>query len=77
MTQEINSTDDFHIEPITVSMADAERLTGLSRVTIYRLIAGERLVCVKAGAKSLVTMASLRAYLDALPRFVGKSGRAA
>ena len=41
------------LEPFYVSIPETSRLTGLSTVTIYRLIANERLVCVKAGAKSL------------------------
>jgi hypothetical protein len=57
-----------------VSISDTARLTGLSTVTVYRLIAKEKLVCVKAGAKSLVEVASIRRYLASLPRFVGTTG---
>jgi hypothetical protein len=65
------------IEPLFVSISETSRITGLSTVTIYRLIAKERLVCVKAGAKSLVEMASIMSYLASLPRFIGKTGKAA
>jgi hypothetical protein len=59
-----------------VSISDTTVLTGLSTVTVYRLIAKEKLVCVKAGAKSLVEVASIRRYLASLPRFVGTTGKA-
>ena len=65
------------IEPLYVSIPETSRITGLSTVTIYRLIADERLVCIKAGAKSLVEMASIKGYLASLPRFIGKTGKAA
>ena len=65
------------IEPLYVSIPETSRIVGLSTVTIYRLIANKRLVCIKAGAKSLVEMASIKSYLASLPRFIGKTGRAA
>ena len=66
-----------HLEPLYVSIPETSRLTGLSTVTIYRLIASEKLICIKAGAKSLVEFASIKPYLAALPRFIGKTGQAA
>ena len=65
------------VDPLYVSILESARLTGLSTVTIYRLIASNRLVCVKAGAKSLVEVASIKGYLASLPRFVGKTGQSA
>ena len=65
------------LDPLYVSIAEATRLTGLSTVTIYRLIADEQLVCIKAGAKSLVELASIKSYLSSLPRFVGRTGQKA
>jgi hypothetical protein len=65
------------VEPLYVSISDTTVLTGLSTVTVYRLIAKGKLVCVKAGAKSLVEVASIKSYLASLPRFVGTTGGAA
>jgi excisionase family DNA binding protein len=65
------------LEPLYLSIAQTSRITGLSHVTVYRLIAREELTCVKAGSKSLVEMASIKRYLSSLPRFVGKTGKAA
>jgi hypothetical protein len=71
------ATVERPVEPLYLSISDTMVLTGLSTVTVYRLIAKEKLVCVKAGAKSLVEVASIRRYLASLPRFVGTTGRAA
>jgi hypothetical protein len=65
------------LDPLYVSIAEATRITGLSTVTIYRLVAAEKLVCIKAGAKSLVEMASIKNYLSSLPRFTGRTGQKA
>jgi excisionase family DNA binding protein len=65
------------IEPLYVSVQAATQITGLSTVTIYRLIASERLSAVKAGAKTLVELASIKGYLASLPRFVGTTGQKA
>jgi hypothetical protein len=70
-------TAERRVEPLYVSIAETARIAGLSTVTIYRLIADEKLVCVKAGAKSLVELTSLKSYLGSLPRFVGRTGKAA
>jgi len=66
-----------NIEPLYVSIQDTGRITGLSAVTIYRLLAAEKLAAVKFGAKTLVEMASIKAHLASLPRFVGTAGRKA
>ena len=65
------------MDPIYVPVSETSRLGGWSNVTTYRLIADEKLIAVKAGSKTLVEMASLRAYLASLPRFVGRTGKAA
>jgi excisionase family DNA binding protein len=64
-------------EPIFVSVQETPRLTGLSKVTLYRLIAAGELTAVKAGSKTLVEYASLKSYSARLPRFVGRTGRRA
>jgi len=73
--QPISDTIERQAEPLYASIWETSRLTGLATVTIYRLIADGKLLCVKAGAKSLVEMASVKGYLASLPRFVGKTGK--
>jgi hypothetical protein len=60
-------------EPWTVRIADAVKLTGLSRSEIYRrhnLPHDDpgRIVFLKCGKRTLVEIASLRAAVAALPR---------
>jgi hypothetical protein len=68
---------ETNVEPLYVSIRSATQITGLSTVTIYRLIAAEKLVAIKSGTKTLVEMASIKSHLASLPRFVGTTGRKA
>jgi len=72
MSRKNNSERRF--EPRYASVDEASWIASLSRVTIYRLIAAEKLVAVKAGSKTLVEVASLQTYMASLPRFVGRTG---
>jgi hypothetical protein len=56
-----------NIEPITANMTDASRMSGLSRSELYRRLTDGSIHAVKNGGRTLVMVASLRAYLDALP----------
>ena len=52
-------------EPIAVSVADAKHhLGGISTATVYRLIDDNKLVRRKIGARTVITMASIRALLE-------------
>lgn len=55
------------VDPVTVTVPEAIRLSGLSRSGLYRLAASGDLALVKSGSRSLVRMDSLRAYLTKLP----------
>lgn len=55
------------VDPVTGTVPDAVRISGLSRSAIYRLAAAGELVLVKAGARTLVRLDSLRGYLAGLP----------
>ena len=55
------------IEPITAPIPDASRVSGLSRSEIYRRLATGDIRAVKSGARTLIVMHSLRAYLAGLP----------
>ena len=52
-------------EPIAVSVVEATRLTGLGRSTLYAEIQKGNLKLTKVGARSLIKMSDLRAWLDA------------
>jgi excisionase family DNA binding protein len=52
------------LEPFTVRISEAMRLTGLRRSKIYELIASGDIEVVKVGRCSLVMVASLRALIE-------------
>lgn len=49
------------------SINDIKRLTGLGHTKIYELIGGKMLDARKVGAKTLITGASLEAFIAGLP----------
>lgn len=51
------------MEPISVRVPDAVRLTGLSRSSIYELMRDGDIEFVKVGSSTLVLVASLRAFI--------------
>lgn len=53
--------------PIAVSIAEACRMSGLGRTTIFAEIKVGRLRAVKAGGRTLIRLTDLRNYLDSLP----------
>ena len=62
--------------PLYIAINTACHMSGLSRSTIYRL-ATKRLISMKQVAgRTLVSMASLAAYLEAAPDFVPRSADA-
>jgi excisionase family DNA binding protein len=46
-----------------VSIVEAARICGLSRATVYRLVAQKKLMTVKIGARRLVPVAAIDALL--------------
>lgn len=64
-------------EPLTVTFAEAERITGIGHRTLYRELAAGRIKAVKRGRTTLLTMESIRAYLAALPPATFRPKRAA
>jgi hypothetical protein len=55
------------IDPITAPIAEAVRISGLSRSEIYRRLTAGDIVAVKNGSRTLIVMASVRDYLARLP----------
>ncbi|MCK8457040.1 helix-turn-helix domain-containing protein [Sphingomonas faeni] len=53
------------MEPVTVSIADACKATGLGRNSIYNLINGGTLSTVKIGRRQLVHVESIKKLVGA------------
>jgi len=56
-----------NIEPITVTVAQARKLTGISTSTIYRMFDAGTLSRKKLGGRTLILMSELRQLLENLP----------
>ena len=56
------------IEPISMRIPDACRFTGISRSTLYLLIAQREVEIIKLGASTLVVTESLRLLIEARRR---------
>lgn len=52
------------MEPISVRIPGAVRLTGLSRSRIYELMKNGEIEFVKVGSSTLILMDSLRAFIE-------------
>lgn len=55
------------VQPVTMTVADATNYSGMSRSRLYVLMGDEKIKAVKAGRRTLITRASLDAYLQARP----------
>jgi len=53
---------------LALSITEAAQAVGLSKSSVYELIADRKIVARKAGRRSLVDAASLRAWLSSLPQ---------
>lgn len=56
-------------DPITLSIPDAVRVSGLSRSRVYEALKARELKAVKAGRRTLIPVADLEAYLANLPQY--------
>lgn len=54
-----------HIEPFAVSTAEAARLLGVSRPTIYQLINRADFPAFKVGARTLISVSGLERWVEA------------
>jgi excisionase family DNA binding protein len=66
-----------NLEPLTVTIAEAERITGVGWRTLYRELEAGRLRAVKRGRTTLILMNSIREYVASLPAATFGSKRAA
>lgn len=58
--------------PITVTIPEAVKATGMSRTSIYEALKRGDLIARKAGRRTLISFADLQAYVAGLPPY--KSG---
>lgn len=64
-------------EVLAHTIADATKISGLGRTTIYEAIGTGKLEARKAGNRTLIVAASLRSFLDTLPVADIRTGRKA
>ena len=55
------------IEPLTVTVPEALRLTGLGRTSLYRLIDERKLRRIKVGARALIEYRSIKELIENTP----------
>ena len=56
------------MEPINLSIVDAARTLGIGRSKLYELINAGDLETVKLGTRTLVRVASIKAFSDSLAK---------
>lgn len=56
------------MEPLNVSILEAARILGIGRSKAYELLAAGKLEGAKLGARTLVRVASIKAFSDSLER---------
>jgi hypothetical protein len=54
-------------QPLTVTIPDAVRLSGLSRSEIYRRLTAGDIQARKSGCRTLIVWNSLKAHIESLP----------
>jgi excisionase family DNA binding protein len=61
------------LEPIALSPRDAAQFLSISKRTLSRLISSRKIDARKGGVRTLVDVASLKAYYEALPLKTGSA----
>ncbi len=61
--------------PISASVDEAVRLSGLSKTDLYALLAAGTIDARKRGRKTLIMVDSLQRYIESLPRAKFGTGR--
>ena len=57
------------MQPITLTIPDAVKATGMSRTSIYEALKRGYLTARKAGRRTLISFAELESYLTSLPTY--------
>ena len=61
------------MSPLTVTIPDAVRATGISRSSLYEAMKRGDLTARKSGRRTLIPFADLEAYLASLPTYQGRT----
>jgi len=56
--------NDTSIDPVTVTIPTAIKISGLGRTKLYELLARHEIESVRVGARRLINFASLKALLE-------------
>lgn len=64
------------IVPLAISIAEAVRMVGLGRTSLYAAIAAGKLTTKKAGRRTLIETTALRRFIDTLPSSGGSQNAA-
>ena len=65
------------VQPLTVTIHEAVRLSGLSRSELYRQLSTGRVQARKSGARTLIVWASLQTHINGLPLATFRTPKAA
>jgi hypothetical protein len=57
----------MEVTPFAVSIPQAAQMIGRCPATVYELAGAKRIRAVKSDGRTLITVESLRAYIDSLP----------
>jgi hypothetical protein len=68
---------DTRTQPLTVTIPEAVRLSGLSRSELYRQMSVGHIHARKSGSRTLILWASLKAHVEALPEAAFRAPKAA
>lgn len=60
------------MQPLTVTIPEAVRLTGISRSRLYVAMKNGDIAALKAGRRTLIPFADLEAYMNSLPVAYGE-----
>jgi excisionase family DNA binding protein len=73
-TAEVEPLWPYRDTLLAYTFAEAVRVSGIGRTTIYALLASGRLDARKVGRRTLIPAKALREFLENLPRAVLTSG---
>jgi hypothetical protein len=61
--EDVRSTHQSELKPLTVTVATARKISGLGNTTIWALIKARKLETVRVGRRTLITYGSLETLL--------------
>lgn len=64
----VSGDTEHSIEPLAVGISEGCRILGVRKATLYREINAGRIKALKARRRTILPLASLRAWLASLPQ---------